>query len=74
MLKTLRDNPKTSLVGLAILGLVVALLFGRLSSEQFMAALGLLTGGGLLAAKDAAKPDPRPSPELASGAGTKDSE
>jgi hypothetical protein len=49
------DNPKSSLIGLAVLAVTMAFLLGRVTIEQFLTAIGVLTGGGLLAAKDAEK-------------------
>jgi len=43
---------KTTLAGIAMIGLVAALLMGRIAPEAFMAAFGLIAAGGFLAAKD----------------------
>jgi hypothetical protein len=60
-------NWKTSLAGLCLLFLVAALLIGRLSGDQFTVALGVISGIGLLAAKDAQedpeKKDTKPAKE-----------
>lgn len=43
---------KTTFVGVAVLGITIALLIGKIDLQQYLVAFGLLTGGGFLAAKD----------------------
>lgn len=52
VLNNLIKNWKTSLLGVAGLALVVMMLAGRVTPEQFLTGLGTIVGGGLLAAKD----------------------
>lgn len=42
-------------MGLAAIAVTAAFLMGKVSLEQFLGALGMLTGGGLVAAKDGDK-------------------
>lgn len=55
LLNNLVANWKTSILGLAAIALTVLLLMGRINHEQYLMALGVLLGGGLLAAKDSTK-------------------
>lgn len=43
---------KTTLAGIALIGLTVALLMGKITTDQYMAAFGVIAAGGFLAAKD----------------------
>jgi hypothetical protein len=44
---------KTSCLGLAALALTALLMMGRISLDSYMAALGIVAGGGFIFAKDA---------------------
>lgn len=44
---------KTTLAGIALLGLTAAFLLGKITLDQFLVAFGVFTGAGIMAAKDA---------------------
>lgn len=54
-MKDILRNWKTSVAGIAALSLVAAFLMGRMTPNDLLAGLGVLLGGGLLAAKDGDK-------------------
>ncbi len=53
MIRDAIGNPRTSIAGLAVLALSVALVMGRISVDQFVGAFGVVAGGGFLMARDA---------------------
>lgn len=55
MIRDALDNPRTSLAGLAVIGLAAALVIGRITVDQFVGAFGIVAGSGLLMARDARK-------------------
>ena len=46
---------KTTAAGIVMLAITAAFLFGRVSLNELLGAYGLITGGALVAAKDAGK-------------------
>jgi len=52
LLNNLIKNWKTSIMGLVALSFVVAFLLGRITPDQLLTLIGVVVGGGLLAAKD----------------------
>jgi hypothetical protein len=44
---------KTSAAGVALLAVTAVFLMGRITLNQFMAAVGMLAGGGFVLSKDA---------------------
>ena len=69
MIKTLAANPRTSLAGLLMIGtgvthIIFAVLKHTAAETDITATVtSILTGLGLMAAGDAARPDPAPTAE-----------
>lgn len=51
---------KTTVAGLLLLVLAAAFLLGKITLEQFLTAVAVITGGGLALAKDAGNPPSDP--------------
>lgn len=54
-MKNILSSWKTTIAGLVVLGLSVALAFGKITLEQYSILLGGATAAGLVTSKDANK-------------------
>jgi hypothetical protein len=62
---------KTSLIGLVILTLVTLYIFNKITTEQLLTIIGVLTSVGLFAAKDGNEAEVSPFSEEIGGGGIK---
>jgi hypothetical protein len=60
---------KTTLAGIAMIGLTVLLIMGKITVGEYLGAFGFIAGGGLLLAKDGAISGAAPQPAKTGSAG-----